>query len=84
MALKNPNEQIPPRTATRRFLDPNITRSGRLLRLGLALGLVVAGVMVLRPVLWLAVGFFLLATFAIFEAWRGWCLLRACGLKTRL
>ena len=84
MAMKNPNEQQPPRSATRRFLAPDITRSGRMLRLGLALGLVAAGVVLLRPILWLAVGFFLLAAFTIFEALRGWCLLRACGIKTRL
>ena len=83
MALKNQNEPRPSAAPKRSFLAPNITRTGRLFRLAWAVGLAVAGVWLLRSVLWLAVGLFILAAFAVFEALRGWCVMRACGIKTR-
>ena len=34
--------------------------------------------------LWLCVALVAAGVFALFEAARGWCLARACGLKTKL
>jgi hypothetical protein len=33
--------------------------------------------------LWLGIVLFLGGAFCIFEALRGWCALRACGIKTK-
>jgi len=33
---------------------------------------------------WLGVVLAVLGVFVLFEALRGWCVMRACGIKTRL
>lgn len=67
-----------------RFFSPNIDWRSRLARgVGGAL-LLIAGMILADYQLWiclLLVGFGL---FAIFEALRGWCLVRACGMRTKL
>ena len=47
--------------------------------------LLIAGIIIAGDKLWWA-GLILVAAglFAIFEAVRGWCLLRACGVKTKV
>jgi len=61
----------------------NIENKGRLLR---AAG---AGLLaIISPTLWwrspaAAIGLVLAAGFLAFEATRGWCALRACGVKTK-
>lgn len=66
------------------FLSPNLASSGRRARAQIGLILLLAA----APGFWLhaVLGFTLLGggLFALFEAYRGWCLLRACGIKTRL
>jgi hypothetical protein len=66
------------------FFKPNITRAGRIARA--IWGVLVAGLGVLavswKP--WVAVVLFAAGAFALFEALRGWCVLRACGIRTRL
>lgn len=64
---------------------PNIDRKGRALRGALALILfAAAGIAVFRAAgLWLIVILAAAAIFTTFEALRGWCALRACGIKTR-
>ena len=66
------------------FFKPNIARAGRIARA--VWGVVVAGLGV--PALswkpWVAVVLFAAGAFALFEALRGWCLVRACGIRTRL
>lgn len=68
----------------RKFLTRNISVWGRLVR-------TLWGVALIVLALWLsgsglAIRLFLFAAggFALFEAVRGWCLLRACGIRTKL
>ena len=63
---------------------PNISNQGRLVRGLGAVGLFVGagfgfGVSVCLGVVLVAAG-----GFVLFEALRGWCALRACGIKTKL
>jgi hypothetical protein len=66
------------------WLSPNINGRGRIVRGLAALALLAGGLLALRP--HPLVGILLLssALFVLFEALRGWCILRACGIKTRL
>ena len=68
----------------RRFFAPNIDNRGRLARGILGLLLLVGGVMAVSFRLWLGLVLLGSAAFVLFEAVRGWCGLRACGIKTRL
>ena len=61
----------------------NIAPKGRLIRAGGALALGVAAVLIWphsRPA---SLGLAGSAVFVAFEAARGWCALRACGVKTK-
>ena len=66
------------------FFRPNIGTAGRLARAGcgvLCLGLAVRD----ASTSWMAsAGWVLLGAFCFFESARGWCIGRACGLKTPL
>ncbi len=46
--------------------------------------LLIAGIITADFVLWPALVLVGLGLFAIFQAARGWCLLRACGIKTKM
>jgi hypothetical protein len=62
----------------------NISNTGRLVRgLGALTLLLGAGIGFFVSI-WLGVVLAVSGVFVLFEALRGWCLLRACGLKTRL
>ena len=66
------------------FFRPNIKRQGRIARgvigaLCLVAGIIVAGDISLWGLILVVAGLF-----AIFEALRGWCLARACGVKTKI
>jgi hypothetical protein len=62
----------------------NISNTGRLVRgLGALVLLLGAGIGFFVSI-WLGVVLAVSAVFVLFEALRGWWLLRACGLKTRL
>ena len=66
------------------FFSPNIDTKGRLVRgLGALVLLVGAGFGVTVS-LWLGFGLLAAGIFVGFEALRGWCVMRACGIKTRL
>ena len=67
-----------------RFLAPNLDRKGRLARGLMGLALLVGAAFAFAQCVWLAVLLGAAGVFAGIEAFRGWCLLRACGLKTRL
>lgn len=68
----------------RAFFSMNIGRKGRWIR-GVAAAAVAAGALFCYPSSkWLTLGLGGLALFMAFEALRGWCLLRACGIRTRL
>jgi hypothetical protein len=66
----------------KRFV-PNIRQKGRWIRGLIAVSLFGAGVAAIK--VHLALGLALIAggAFVLFEALRGWCALRACGLKTK-
>jgi hypothetical protein len=68
----------------KRFLAPNIDTKGRVMRAGIALILFIAAGLAFRDAAWLSVVLGLIGVFVLFEAVRGWCALRACGIKTRL
>ncbi|MGH7941080.1 MAG: hypothetical protein ACREFR_08430 [Limisphaerales bacterium] len=66
----------------RRFFRPNLDRPGRMAR-GVVGGLcLIAGIIVCDISLW---GLVLVVPglFAIFEAVSNWCIMRACGIKTK-
>ena len=68
----------------KRFWAPNLERKGRLVRGLSALALRGAAAMVAGNSIWMAGVFAAAGVFSLIEALRGWCVLRACGLKTRL
>jgi hypothetical protein len=67
-----------------RFFDRNIDRKGRFARGLLGVALLAAAALSLAQSVWLAVLLAAAGVFCLFEAFRGWCLARACGIKTRL
>ncbi len=68
----------------KKFLAPNISGKGRALRGFGALALLTGGGLTLTQWPWLGAILLVSGGFVAFEALRGWCLLRACGIKTRL
>jgi len=66
------------------FFPPNLERKGRIVRAAGGLTLLAGGVFVWSSALWVAIVLLASAGFMLFEAFRGWCLLRACGIKTKL
>jgi hypothetical protein len=66
------------------FFARNIDRTGRIVRAVWGVALIIAGVWLAGRSGWAC--FFLVAfgVFALYEAARGWCLMRACGIKTKL
>jgi hypothetical protein len=67
----------------KRFFSPNIGGKGRLMR-GLASVTLFIGAgfaFASRP--WLGVILAAAGIFVLIEALRGWCVVRACGVKTR-
>ena len=67
-----------------RPFSPNIDNKGRLLRGTMALLLFVGAGFGFTASLWLGLVLVAAGAFVLFEALRGWCALRACGIKTRL
>ncbi len=66
------------------FFAQNIDSTGRAVRAAIGLALLLAAWLLRRDVPWLAVALVAAALFTFLEALRGWCALRACGVKTRL
>lgn len=67
-----------------RFFKPNLDRHGRFARGVIGALCLIAGIIVVDYVRWLGLIFVAAGLFAIFESLRGWCLMRACGIKTKL
>jgi hypothetical protein len=67
-----------------KFFSRNLERSGRILRAILGSALMITGVVACFWDTWAGVGLIGGAVFVLFEAIRGWCLVRACGIKTRI
>jgi hypothetical protein len=62
----------------------NIDNKGRLIRGLGALALLVGAGFLLSVSVWLGIALMSSGVFVAFEALRGWCALRACGIKTKL
>ena len=67
-----------------KFFSRNIDRAGRITRAILGTLLVAGGVTAFFWNVWAGVGLLSGGAFVLFEAFRGWCVMRACGIKTRL
>ena len=67
-----------------RFFKPNIDRPGRIARAIYGVACISAGIFAFDWKLWMAVLLFIAGAIGIFEALRGWCIMRACGVKTRM
>ena len=68
----------------RRFFSRNISFAGRMVRGVLGAMLLIAGIIMADHELWICLVLVGCGLFAIFEALRGWCLARACGIRTKL
>ena len=68
----------------RKFFTSNIDWRGRIARLMFGVALIVAGLAIRSRALWGCIPLMVFGLLALFEAFRGWCLMRACGFKTRL
>lgn len=68
----------------KQFFVRNIETKGRLVRASIGLVLLISAAIAVKVSLWLAGLLAVAGIFAIFEALRGWCLARACGIKTKL
>lgn len=66
------------------FFRPNIKRQGRIARGVIGSLCLIGGIITVDFVLWLGLIFVVAGLFAIYEALAGWCLARACGLKTKI
>jgi hypothetical protein len=62
----------------------NIDGRGRLVRGVIALALLVGAGFGFLVSVWLGLGLLASGVFVAFEALRGWCALRACGIRTKL
>ena len=67
-----------------RFFTRNIGFHGRLARGVIGTIALIAGIIMADFELWICLVLVLLGLFGIFEAVRGWCLARACGIRTKL
>ena len=66
------------------FFRPNIRRNGRIARGVTGALCLIAGIITVDYVLWLGLIFVVTGLFAIYEALSGWCVARACGVKTKI
>lgn len=67
-----------------RFFDRNISFQGRMARGITGAIILIAGIILADFTLWAAIPLVVIGLFCIFEAVRGWCFLRACGIRTKL
>jgi hypothetical protein len=65
------------------FFRPNITTAGRVVRALFCAGLILGGFYAFATARWLAIALWSFAVFVAFEVFRGWCVMRACGVKTK-
>jgi hypothetical protein len=66
-------------------MKQNIETKGRIIRAGISLGFFGIGAIsfYLGWPLWLSILFAISGLFVAFEAMKGWCVARACGIKTK-
>jgi hypothetical protein len=68
----------------KQFFSPNIDFKGRIVRGVMAFGAFAAAGFLTTAPIWVKILLAVYGLFAFFEALRGWCVLRACGIKTKL
>jgi len=68
----------------KKFFQPNLETRGRLVRGGGGIAFVAGGAALCGVNLAVSVILILSGGFMLFEAVRGWCVMRACGIKTKL
>jgi hypothetical protein len=68
----------------KKLFSPNIDNKGRLVRAIMALGLFGGAAFGFGVSVWLGIVLLVSGAFVLFEALRGWCAFRACGIKTKL
>ncbi len=68
----------------KRFFSPNIDRAGRVVRGVISVALFIGAWFAFGVSLLLGIVLAAWAIFTLFEALRGWCLVRSCGIKTKL
>jgi hypothetical protein len=66
----------------RKFFAPNISARGRWARAVWGLGLIGVGIALYSRSRWACFLLGAAGVFALLEAARGWCIMRACGVKT--
>ena len=66
-----------------RFFNRNIGYQSRLARGVLGSILFIVGISLASPLPWIRLTLIGAGVFAVFEAVRGWCLVRACGIRTK-
>ena len=66
------------------FFARNIDRRGRIVRAVFGVALIIAAILLLGRSRWVCFLLVAFGVFALYEAARGWCLMRACGIKTKL
>jgi hypothetical protein len=67
-----------------KFFQPNLDRHGRMARGVIGALCLIAGIIVAGDVeWWIGLIFVVAGLFAIFEAITKWCVVRACGIKTK-
>jgi hypothetical protein len=67
-----------------RFFSRNLDFRGRIARGVIGTLCLIAGIIVVDYKFWLGIVFVAAGLFAIFEAISKWCLIRACGIKTKI
>ena len=65
-------------------MKPNIDNKGRVARGGMAVVFLLFGARLIPEAPVFAAIFSLIGLFCAFEAWIGWCAVRACGVNTPL
>jgi hypothetical protein len=67
-----------------KFFAPNIDRLGRIVRAVWGFALIIGGLLLWNRSGWSCFLLVAFGVFALYEAARGWCVMRACGIKTKL
>jgi hypothetical protein len=65
------------------MFSPNLDTRGRWIRGVLAAALFTGAAAAWTTSMWLSLGLLASGAFVLFEALRGWCAVRACGIKTK-
>ena len=66
-----------------KFFNTNIDRTGRIIRGSMGGACLVSGIAACFWNLWAGIALVGSGVFMLFEAFRGWCVMRACGVKTK-